>query len=71
MIYSLSISSYIFHPNIIYEIKAYLKNKNDSNVLSLTYWKNDEATDKNTLLETDLGRRKRDDKVYFQYVQFA
>lgn len=71
MIYYLSISLYIFHSGIIFEIKANFKTKNDSNVLSLSYWKNDEAINKNKLEEINLGRRKRDHELYSEHVQFA
>lgn len=49
IIYSLSTSSSTFHLDIIYEIKANFKNKYDSSVLSLSYWKNDEGIHKNKL----------------------
>lgn len=71
MIYYLSISSYIFHSDIIFEIKPNFKTKNDSNVLSLSYWKNDKAINKNKLEETNLGGRKRDHELYFEHVQFS
>lgn len=71
MIYYLSISLSIFHSDIIFEIKANFKTKNDSNVLSLSYWKNDEAINKNKLKEINLGRKKRDHGLYFEHVQFA
>ena len=71
MNYSLFFSLHTSHSNTIYEIKVNFKTKNDCNVLSLSCWKNEEAINKNKLEEMNLGRRKRDDALHFERVQFV